>query len=76
MNLWPMATPTFEGDVDDAVVHRDGRLQIIASAGSGKTKAVSQRVAHLIPTGNRPRGTFTFTLADSAGLPSERNGLR
>jgi DNA helicase-2/ATP-dependent DNA helicase PcrA len=64
--------PRLEGDARGAVVHRDGHLQIIASAGSGKTEVVSQRVAALLAEGVRPEGivAFTFTERAAASLKS------
>lgn len=46
-----MDVPTLEGDALAAAKHRGGHLQIIASAGSGKTEVVSQRVARLLSDG-------------------------
>ena len=43
--------PTLIGEAKKAVEHRGSHLQIIASAGSGKTETVSQRVASLIAEG-------------------------
>jgi DNA helicase-2/ATP-dependent DNA helicase PcrA len=40
--------PVLQGDALAAVKHRGSHLQIIASAGSGKTEVVAQRVADLI----------------------------
>ena len=34
----------------DAVLHMDGPLLIVAGAGSGKTKVLTSRIAHLIKT--------------------------
>jgi DNA helicase-2/ATP-dependent DNA helicase PcrA len=42
--------PKLEREARAAVEYRDGHLQIIASAGSGKTEVVSQRVASLLAT--------------------------
>lgn len=43
-----VASHQLDGDALAAVRHRGGHLQIIASAGSGKTEVVSQRVAELL----------------------------
>lgn len=60
-----------------AVQHRGSHLQIIASAGSGKTEVVSQRVAALLAEGVDPAGivAFTFTERTAAEL-KHRIGLR
>jgi hypothetical protein len=59
-------SPRLEGDAQAAIHHRGIHLQVIASAGSGKTKVASQRVADLL-TGGRPASAiaaFTFTERD------------
>ena len=45
------AAPALEGQSRDAVDHRGSHVQIIASAGSGKTEVVSQRVVSLLAEG-------------------------
>ncbi len=64
--------PQLEGQARAAVDYRDGHLQIIASAGSGKTEVVSQRVAALCAEGIDPAGivAFTFTERAAASLKS------
>src|SRR5438128_358825 len=64
--------PQLEGDAGRAVTYRDGHLQIIASAGSGKTEVVSQRVADLLAGGCSPVSivAFTFTERAAASLKS------
>ncbi len=48
------------------VAHRNGHLQVIACAGSGKTEAISRRVAGLIDEGIEPRGVIAFTFTERA----------
>jgi len=58
--------PRLEGDALAAVRHRGGHVQIIASAGSGKTEVVAQRVANLLSTGVAPPGIVAFTFTERA----------
>ena len=58
--------PVLEGDALAAVKHRGSHLQIIASAGSGKTEVVSQRVADLLADGVPPAGIVAFTFTERA----------
>jgi DNA helicase-2/ATP-dependent DNA helicase PcrA len=54
----------------EAIGHRDGHLQIIACAGSGKTEVVARRVAELLRSrdGERlaPRNIVAFTFTEKA----------
>lgn len=69
--------PTLEGDAAHAVAHRGGHVQIIASAGSGKTEVVSQRVASLIADGEDPASIVAFTFTEKAATElKERIRLR
>src|SRR6516165_7848554 len=61
-----MTTPQLEGDALAAVRHRGTHLQIIASAGSGKTEIVSQRVADLLADGVAARSIVAFTFTERA----------
>lgn len=60
------------GDAIRAVHHRGSHLQIIASAGSGKTEVVAQRVVDLLATGAEPASVvaFTFTRRAAESLKS------
>jgi len=49
-----------------AVVHGDGPLLLIAGAGSGKTKTLAARVAHLIETGTDPDRILLLTFSRRA----------
>lgn len=55
-----------EGQSLEAVLHRGTHLQIIASAGSGKTEVVSQRVVSLIADGVMAREIVAFTFTERA----------
>ena len=58
--------PKLEGEARKAVDHRGGHLQIIASAGSGKTETVAQRVASLVTDGEEPSSIVAFTFTERA----------
>ena len=58
--------PTLEGDALRAVRHRGSHMQIIASAGSGKTEVVSQRVADLLAEDVLSGGIVAFTFTERA----------
>ena len=58
--------PVLEGEALAAVKHRGSHLQIIASAGSGKTEVVAQRVADLIVDSADPRSIVAFTFTERA----------
>jgi DNA helicase II / ATP-dependent DNA helicase PcrA len=50
----------------EVVNHRDGHLQVVACAGSGKTEAIANRVAALIGEGTEPRAIVAFTFTERA----------
>ncbi|MFZ6005772.1 MAG: ATP-dependent helicase [Actinomycetota bacterium] len=61
-----MTAPQLEGDALRAVQHRGSHLQIIASAGSGKTEVVSQRVVDLLANGVAADAIVAFTFTERA----------
>ncbi|NQW33406.1 MAG: UvrD-helicase domain-containing protein, partial [Acidimicrobiaceae bacterium] len=48
-------------DQQDAVLHPSGPLLVIAGAGSGKTRVLTHRVAHLIAQGTHPMRILAIT---------------
>lgn len=51
---------------NNAIKHRDGNLQILACAGSGKTEVISRRIAELVEEGVPKGAIVAFTFTDRA----------
>ncbi len=59
-------TPSLNEQQKEAVLHTEGPLLILAGAGAGKTKTITERIVEIIKRGTDPRAVLAVTFTNKA----------
>jgi DNA helicase-2/ATP-dependent DNA helicase PcrA len=61
-----MSTVTLNKQQKEATLHTEGPLLILAGAGAGKTKTITERIVEIIKKGTDPRAVLAVTFTNKA----------